>query len=1497
MSINWEDLRPLNNSQNDAFEELCRQLARYERVPPNSVFTAKGDPDAGVECYWKFPSGDEWGWQAKFFRSSPDTGQWSQIDKSVKKALEKHPELVKYTICFPIDQPDARIKGKKSFMDKWNDHVEKWKEWAQEKGMSVEFEYWGEHEILERLSREEHRGRFFFWFNKEFFSKKWFERHTKETISCADTRYTPELNIELPIARLFDGLGRTSEFYTQIRVKYGRIKRTFAKVLPKNTEKRTEDKFDSLQEKISRLLSTLETIDETSLGYIDWDYITRLTSESEEIAWKYMEDLEAASKDYQSHGYNVEFGYRYHHLRELLRQLKDLEYFAQSNEARLSNIPALLIMGKAGTGKTHLFCDVAKQRIASFLPTILLLGERFTDEDPLSQIVKILKLSCSKEEFLGAFEAAAQARGIRGLIMIDALNEAENPAVWCRYTKEIVSVLSEYPHLGIALSVRSGFEKASLPKNYQDIFIVEEHRGFGEKGWEAIRIYFREFHIKQPEIPLLYPEFHIPLFLRLFCETFKRSKKLPKGHWGATHLFEAYIKRLDKELSREVGYEKNRKVLWLTIKRVAEWMGKKGTDRIPRSKFLEILSEKVPQEEQKMLQSMERHFLITKSPVYTKKGKIHHYVYRFPYQKFSDHLIVRYLLNEHLDTNNPEKSFDRRTTLGKLIRNEQHAYTNMNLLEALMIQIPERLKGIELTQIAPYCAEYYPVREAFVESLIWRDPKVITERTTNYINKHILKYKGTFNRFLDALLTIASDSEHPYNADFLHEQLMKYNLAARDEWWSIFIFEQYGEHRAVDRLVDWAWSPEDKSHINDESIRLCGTALAWFLTTSHRYLRDRATKALVNLLTKRIHALREIIYEFLDVNDPYVLERLLAVAYGCAMRSIDNNAVGELAQDIYEWIFKNGEPPPNILLRDYARGVIELALYRGTALDVDMEKVRPPYESEWPSEIPTNEELEKYRERWEGMPEEELARAWIYSSVMGFGDFARYVIGINAYHFPWSSHRLGEPRELTIKEMYERFVDSLTGRQRKAWELYRSSEGNLFRRFFTESNTSEFFEGKPNEKGSEDSLEDAEKSFRKTLSKKKLKIYEGIVVPYLNDPNRYRNEYRFDLSIAQRWILQRVFDLGWTIEYFGSFDRFVSRFYEGRQANKPERVGKKYQWIAYYEFLARVSDNFEFRGDSWSSRPEKYEGPWQVGYTRNIDPSCILKKTEVEVWEPHTSTWWFPSSYNAWDSEPDDVKWLKSSEDIPRIDSLIEVASPDGARWLTLRASFNWEQPTPPEEERFEIPRREIWCTIRSYIVKKSDIEELFKWAKKQDSMDWMPESHDLHGVFLGEFFWSPAYEYHSFEYSGYKEWTRGDNECIPKEVLITAEEYSWGHEDYDCSLDEGIGIYLPARWLVHHLGLRWNGVEGKFFDEDGNLIAFDPSVRAPGPGALLINRNTFLKFLNNNGYDILWTIVGEKNIIGEMARDEWKGRLKLSGAYRIHDGKLFGKVNKKFVS
>jgi hypothetical protein len=130
-NIDWNTLRALRGSQQNAFEELCCQLAFSEPIPPGSRFIRVGAPDAGVECYWILPQGDEWAWQAKFFTATPNKTQWGEVDESVRTALEKHPRLVKYTICFPLDRADPRREDEQWFMGKWHQHVLKWKGWCK----------------------------------------------------------------------------------------------------------------------------------------------------------------------------------------------------------------------------------------------------------------------------------------------------------------------------------------------------------------------------------------------------------------------------------------------------------------------------------------------------------------------------------------------------------------------------------------------------------------------------------------------------------------------------------------------------------------------------------------------------------------------------------------------------------------------------------------------------------------------------------------------------------------------------------------------------------------------------------------------------------------------------------------------------------------------------------------------------------------------------------------------------------------------------------------------------------------------------------------------------------------------------------------------------------------------------------------------------------------------------------------------------------------------
>ena len=213
MNVDWRSIRPLNGARDKGFEELCSQLARSEIVD-GARFIRKGSPDAGVECYAVNENGSESAWQAKYFLALGNS-QWSQIDESVGTALRKHPRLTRYVVCLPLDLPDARVPGKKSALARWISHVEKWRKWAAQREMTVEFEYWGSSELLERLTKPEHIRRVRFWFDATGFDEDWFERRFQEATQTAGPRYTPELHVNLPIAHRFEAFGRTSRFFDQ----------------------------------------------------------------------------------------------------------------------------------------------------------------------------------------------------------------------------------------------------------------------------------------------------------------------------------------------------------------------------------------------------------------------------------------------------------------------------------------------------------------------------------------------------------------------------------------------------------------------------------------------------------------------------------------------------------------------------------------------------------------------------------------------------------------------------------------------------------------------------------------------------------------------------------------------------------------------------------------------------------------------------------------------------------------------------------------------------------------------------------------------------------------------------------------------------------------------------------------------------------------------------------------------------------------------------------
>ena len=1200
-------------------------------------------------------------------------------------------------------------------------------------------------------------------------------------------------------------------------------------------------------------------------------------------------------------------------LEQLGRDLHGLSWaLRNSNDSlshadQLSNTDLLIVDGAAGTGKTHLLCDFAKQRIAKGAPTILLMGQRFLSQDnPWPQALHQLDLAtASTEKFVGALEAAAQVANERALIMIDAINEGRGVEIWPTELGPFLARLRQSRWIDVILSVRSSYKDTVIPGAVRESAITLSHNGFEGVEYDALQRFCSHYELEFPSMPTLHPEFRNPLFLKTICSWLNGigATRFPTGFHGISTAFDFYIEAMNKRLASKsrLDFDEASNLVGVAIQKVAERLATENVRHLPRSEVLDLVNELLPRQDY----SRSLYAALTSEGVFAEdvdwmSGNKHDLVTYIAYDRFADHIVADYFLSTHLDPKRPTAAFSGNGGLAFL--EDAGASVATGLLEALCIQIPEQT-GQELIRLASGLASHPSIGYAFLESLVWRSHDAYSEETRVVLNELAASEQVDIDDILTTLISVSTIPGHPFNARFLDAWLRRYAMPDRDAWWSVYLHNAWqegawGDKGPIHRLVDWASDRSAADSLDDEVVGLTATTLSWTLTTSNRFLRDKATKALVSLLTGRLDAARQLIEKFADVDDPYVSERVYAAAYGVAMRSRDSEGLAGLATSVYESVFVSGSPPVHILLRDYARGVIERALHLGATIDVDETLIRPPYRSTWPH-IPDEGEVQALTPNLHGGAYDggslEWSRNRIHDSVMGglLGDFGHYVIG-GSSNQPWLALRLSEEPWKSPVRRIKALEDDLNEAERSAYDKFKIAEGD----------TPDFLQLMRiiNSAGddSENDVEAEIKQTRQTVEAAKQELLSNL-------SNGHRGELeaiwstaskqppRFDATEIQRYVMWRVFDLGWTIERFGEFDRF-SIHMTGRHATKPERMGKKYQWIAYHEILAYLSDHFQFReGYAVNEDGQYYQGPWQLNI-RDIDPSSPLGSTPGGTsGGQHVTSWWAKERFDEWGLDLDYRDWVTNADAIPVTKHLIQIDHPeDASLWLSLNGLRIWKEPIPADSDPYESEQRELWVKWTSHLVRPEEISVVLESTMKEDFESGFrlePPSFVLQDMYLGEYGWSVAYRH--FTEMSEKETDgvdiRGADGDI--QLLPTTTEFQAESGGFDASVEAGFHIGLSNSGMLAKLGLQWTGDAGDYHDDSGRLVAFDPTAHEEGPSSILMRDDLLRRYLDQEELAICWIISGEKWTIGGRAGPTDRTRLIIRGAYQLTDDGLKGQV------
>ena len=1355
-------------------------------------------------------------------------------------------------------------------------------------------------------------------------SEPYFARQLKGAIAAAGNRYTPELHVDLDITQQLETFSRTKDAIDRIKSHAIEIRKRLRLLCQSGSgtgyELRKPD-LGSLTDATNDVLQRLAALEAAPTGEIPLVAIVEKVKAAEQNANEALNTIANLEREYLADQGRGEDG-RQRGNSPYARQEGDVYRLQNSLRSarvliddadKFANSRLLILKGEAGTGKTHLLCDFASSRVAAGAPVILLSGHRFTETaEPWTQVRRLTEMhDQSVEQFIDALEEAARAADARALLIIDAVNEGQGIAIWPEHLPAFLARLEESPWIGAVLSVRSSYAEVAIPDDVRDKATWITHRGFEGREYEAARMFFTNYGLEFPSAPVLHPGFRNPLFLKTICEGLSGNgeTRLSGGFRGITWVFNLYLNAVNKGLAKSLDYNPKDNLARAAVNRIASEFAEAGRMSLPRQQVSSLVDELLPGRgfSKSLYHGLVTAGVLTEDVSWGTNDTWEEVAF-ITYERLADHIIADWLLKQHLDASNPEKAFTEGGGLAFL--SEGQRYVSPGLMEALCIQVPEQT-GRELIRLAPRLVNFPGIGRSFQESLVWRELGAFSEDTLVVWNELIDDDKiWDDDDPTDTLLTVSTVPDHRFNAEYLDRRLRQDAMPDRDAWWNIYLHKTWESEGPVDRLVDWASSISPEDVTDTEVVDLAATSLAWMLATSNRFLRDRATKALVALLTGRLESTTRLVERFADVDDPYVEERVYAVAYGVTMRSHNPAEVGRLASLVYEAVFAGGCPPAHVLLRDHARGVIERAIQLGADIAVDLSLVRPRYRSVWPR-IPDEAEVEdliaEHRSQGEGT-DSAFSVDRIQRSVTD-DDFAIYVIGRRG-SFPWLSLPLTDDPWQSPEERIQSLLPRLSETERLAWEEYDSARIRL--PFVINFGGADGHVGhsivlgavqqpSPDDDpaGSEhttavnqgphdiDSLRD--RLMAVLAEEHRVEIIDILAA---RDTLEGRTGPRFDPQLVQRYIIWRVFDLGWTVAQFGEFDRYVNRR-AGREAAKAERIGKKYQWIAYHEMVAYLADHYQYHPlYSVGENGRRFQGPWQE-YLRDIDPSWVPSAT-MDDGTGNNGTgddWWMGPGYAVWADDLSHADWLACTEDLPRFEEFLKVCDPNcGVQWLVVYGDVSWEQPHPADMDRYDVERRRFGFTVAGYFVHAGDSRSFAEWLDSTEGIRHGTESRSLTGdAFFGEYGWGPAFEYHLEQMAeetmspGEPKWSR----YTPK----AAVSYDSRSSAFDCSESEGSSTLLPHHELIARLGLQWSGKGAEFLDEFGQLAAFATSGRGNDHTALLIREDLVKRYMAQEDLVLCWTVAGTKMTLGGESTMTYRGRLAITGFYEYDGDELHGSV------
>ncbi len=998
--IDFTKLKPYDGKTTKCFEQLCYQIAQKEYGHLGTFTPIDGSGgDGGVEFYLKLHNGEKWGWQCKFFG---DTGRLnvgsrdSAIESSLETAIRNHNDLTKWFLCLKTDLTADSLSSKGKFSKGERNWFENELTKKIPAGKTITLEHWGETSFVTFLRDSKHIGIRSFFFGELEFNQDWFKKIFDENFEKVKDKYDSDLHTIDKYTQskidfiLFDSnyTKLTGELKKELLEKSNAIETALydfrdERMITSKERTQRENYFLICQEFKNHIAFIFEKIDFVEscfknctpelLPKFDLEELNKNFFEYfNKIDYRVFSEKSQAYKDASSISYLIsEFGESYNRFFR--------NYFHKKQRE-------IHFIADAAKGKTHISCDIAYRKIANSKPAIFITGDKFTDETSIIEALrKILDIpqEFTFDNFLRALDIYASILNTQIPLVIDGLNETISnrlfSSIWKNHLSAFISKILQTKNLVVITTCRNSY----VNRIWDNASKNEFHYLYGFDDYEtihdAVRKYFTKYKLKADLFFASLEKFRDPIFLKIFCEiknpNWKTSGEVAVNieEESSYDVFSEYLSQVNKRVtSNNPILKTNEQFIAESLNKLSLYLWNSNTREIPIKNFYNLIDGNSNYEKDKSKADI----LIDEGLVLTRDMRD-----KSEYVSFTYDILAGYMIGESLIKNHTDSYFVSKRFIQKIILDSgQHPFFE-DVISALCLLLPqikqtsfhELLKDDKLlrfthSKLFNYLPKFFTNKfserirfsnYAFgksVSSLFVLPAKAVKESDINLVTELFLKADENKKIFYNLSFKTLGDVKHPLNAVFFSKLLASLKMNERDISWTEYIRKK--SHDLEKFILEFETQCRfnaNESKLISEKQHIVSRVMVWFLTSTNRNLRDKATKALYYYGRKFPKEFMSLVCDSLKFNDPYVWERTLASLYGVVMAehnstksdNFRNQILPELSKKIYELIFKENAPhsTTHILVRDYARRIIEIGLVHHSSLfsESEIKNIRPPY--------------------------------------------------------------------------------------------------------------------------------------------------------------------------------------------------------------------------------------------------------------------------------------------------------------------------------------------------------------------------------------------------------------------------------------------------------------------------------------------------------------------------------------------------------------------------